>query len=345
MRVLVTGGTGKVGRAAVERLIRSGHQVKVIGRSADMEIAGGEYARCDVNDYPELRRQAEGVDGIVHLAAIPNPAQGPGEEIFRVNCEGTFNLYQAATEAGIKRVVSASSINALGFFFGVKSFPLRYLPIDEEHPCVTTDPYSFSKQIMEATAAYFWRREGISGVCLRLPGVFEMNDERMARMGEHAQRAKENIGELLELPEAEQRARVEDIWAEIETRRTERRYENRDKWHRAPRGKRMMSGAITNFFASIDARESAQAIEKGLLGEYEGSHPLFVNDSHNRLGIGAETLASLFFPRVTQRKRPFVGTETLVSIDRARQLLDFEPEFSVGRLSPNGETGMDGAVA
>jgi nucleoside-diphosphate-sugar epimerase len=93
------------------------------------------------------------------------------DALFHINCTGTFNVYQAAAEEGIKRVVSASSINALGFNFGGVPFQLSYLPIDEAHPTQTSDVYSLSKQILEDTADYFWRRDGISGVCLRLPFV------------------------------------------------------------------------------------------------------------------------------------------------------------------------------
>ena len=85
----------------------------------------------------------------------------------------------------------------------------------------------------------------------------------------------------------------------------------------------------SNFWASIDARDSAQAIEKGLLADYQGSFPLFINDSHNFSGIETETLAGLFFPGVKTRKRPIEGTESLVSIDKARALLGFEPEHSI----------------
>ena len=48
-------------------------------------------------------------------------------------------------------------------------FDIEYFPIDEAHPDFTTDAYSFSKRILEETAAYFWRREAISGVQLRFP--------------------------------------------------------------------------------------------------------------------------------------------------------------------------------
>jgi len=328
MRVLITGGLGKVGQEAVKRLVANGHEVKVIGRRPDLEVEGGEYQPCDITDYASLREQVRGIEGIVHLAAIPNPGDETGATIFNINCAGTFNIYQAAAEEGIKRVVSASSINALGFHYSTQPFTLSYFPIDEEHPCQTTDPYSFSKQVMEDTAAYFWRREKISGVCLRLPGVFEMTAEHRVRIAERTAAERQRVEELLALPEKERQRQMREIWEEIERTRSVRLLEQRDRQRRTSQLLGSLRGGITNFWANIDARDSAQALEKGLLADYEGSHPLFVNDSHNRLGIESENLAQLFFPEVTERKQPLRGTETLVSIDRARELLHFEPEFS-----------------
>jgi hypothetical protein len=63
-----------------------------------------------------------------------------------------------------------------------------------------------------------------------------------------------------------------------------------------------------------------------LTASYEGSHPLHVHDPDNWSGIESETLARLFYPEVAARKRPLVGTETLISIERARRLIGFEPE-------------------
>jgi nucleoside-diphosphate-sugar epimerase len=83
-----------------------------------------------------------------------------------------------------------------------------------------------------------------------------------------------------------------------------------------------------NLWAILDVRDAAQAIEKGLSASFEGSHPLFVNDRFNSAGIASETLISLFFPQVKTRKRPLMGNEALVSIERARQLIGFEPEYS-----------------
>jgi nucleoside-diphosphate-sugar epimerase len=87
MKILVTGGTGDVGRATVARLVQNGHSVRVIGRRAyadlDHELlgegffCGAEYVQCDVNDYEALRKQVRGMEGIVHLAAIRQPMAAP----------------------------------------------------------------------------------------------------------------------------------------------------------------------------------------------------------------------------------------------------------------------------
>lgn len=333
MKVLVTGGTGNVGRAAVARLVEHGHAVTVIGRRPRLEIEGAAYAQCDINDFAALSEQMRGMEGVVHLAAIPHPSMAPGEEIFRVNCEGTFNVYRAAANAGIRRVVSASSINALGYNFGIKNFDLGYFPMDEAHPSFTTDPYSFSKQVMEEIGAYFWRREGVSSVFLRLPAVFEMEGEATARVRAFLDGVREQTEALLALPEAERREQVTAIVGGFEMLRAQRAWEKPDSWRNLreiPNSMAMFGRS--NFWASIDARDSAQAIEKGLLADYEGSHPVYVNDSHNFAGVPTATLVEIFFPDVTTWKRPVTGTETLVSIDKVRKLLGFEPEYSISRF-------------
>lgn len=331
MRVLVTGGTGIVGREAVKRLVAHNHDVTVIGRRPGFEIEGATYKQCDIVDFARLTEVVQDIDTIVHLAAIPNPALGTGEEIFLANDTGTFNVYRAAANAGIRRIVSASSINALGYNFGIKRFRLQYFPMDEAHPSFTTDPYSFSKQIMEEIGYYFWRREGISSVFLRLPGVYEITDENADRIKGWRTRAMAMYQELLDHPEDEQRKIAEEIIAQHDRFREARAFEPGEtklNYREIPNAGIMFG--YSNFWASIDARDSAQAIELGLVADYEGSHPLWINDSHNSAGVPTQKLVELFYPDVPLR-RDLTGTESLVSIDKARELLGFEPEYSVSR--------------
>ena len=298
MKVLVTGGTGNVGKAAVRRLVESGHSITVIGRREGIEIEGARYASCDINDYPALLSVLKGHEAVVHLAAIPDPAGNPGRELFRVNDLGTFNIFEAAAEAGIERVVSASSINAFGFFYGDRGFPIDYLPIDEEHEGVATDAYSFSKQIMEKIGSYFWERDGLSGTMLRLPGVVE--HEQMLKYQDNPPDAGALFArELLELPpdecvveiqrmsDAYDRFRRSHRWDTIQSEKDwDQAYENLEAGTTEEELDLMQWRA--NFFTYLDELDSAQAIELSLTADYQGNHPLYVNSSRNTLGLSVE---------------------------------------------------------
>jgi len=345
MRIAVTGGIGNVGRTTVARLLRHGHAVRILDRSAPEAIEeqlwetvqGAEYHQVDTTDYAGLAPLFEGMDAVVHLAAYASPHPAPSHEIFRVNCDGTFDVYQAAANAGIKRVVCASSINALGYNFGIKGFPIQYFPIDEEHPTFTTDIYSFSKGILEETAAYFWRREGISGVCLRFPGVMNPALRRGNWINFFRDGARVAFDAVMALPPDKRAERLRALVERQEAWRAERPHEwrpgaSRWMWDRleGPRlPEELLMWGRTDFWAIIHVEDVAQAIEKGLMAEYEGSHPIFVNDKHNALGVPSQQLAEFFFPEVTTWKRPVEGNETLVSYERAQALIGFEPEHPI----------------
>jgi nucleoside-diphosphate-sugar epimerase len=208
MRVLVTGGSGAVGKAVVDRLVNSGYSLRVIGRKPGLKIEGAEYQTCDVNDFARLQEVMRGCEAVVHMAAIPNPALATPDEIIRVNCAGTFNVFQAAAQEGIRRVIQASSINAAGQFFGVKPAPLHYLPIDEEHPVFQPTPTPF-KNIIEQVGDYFWhQRRHLQ------PGV---PAARVAPAGIHPDLRsgggfKRFAAELLQKPPEELRAWFDEAW-------------------------------------------------------------------------------------------------------------------------------------
>jgi nucleoside-diphosphate-sugar epimerase len=198
MKIFVTGGLGVVGKPVVRRLVQNGHQVRVVDRQAGDCVEGVECIPCDVTDFAAVREQVRGQEAIVHLAAIPAPMMASGEEIFRINCAGTFNVYEAAAQEGIHRIATASSINWLGFYYGVRSSDIHYFPVDEDHPNFTTDAYSFSKQVTEDIAAYYGRREGISSTCLRMPGVIEFKEEWLPRRKEWIVQTRKTFAELSE---------------------------------------------------------------------------------------------------------------------------------------------------
>jgi len=348
MKVAVTGGIGRVGRTTVRRLIARGHTVRVMDRvpageikpETAEEIRDAEYRQVEITDFESLRGQFDGLDAVVHLAALASPGAGPEHVVYDINTRGSFNVYRTAADAAIKRVVSASSINALGYNYGVKAFPIQYFPIDEAHPDFTTDPYSFSKRVLEETADYFWRREGISGVCLRFPGVYRTDARRMARRSEYMEMRSRAVETFLGWSEDERRSRARAAIARSEdfreTRMKERPFEEQRKhWEKRrsegpPPPEMMLCWGRTDFWTLINGLDVAQGIEKGLTADYEGSHPLFINESRNVLGVESELLLRYFFPDVAERKHRIAGAEALVSTERARALIGFDPEHWVG---------------
>ena len=301
-----------------------------------MDVPGATYRQCDINDYDSLIRELAGFEAIVHLAAVPNPAMEPGREVFRVNDLGTFALFEAAAAHRIRRFVGASSINALGYFFGKRSFPIQYLPVDAEHPTFATDAYSFSKQVMEDVGRYFWNRDGIASVMLRLPGV--MPHARVLELAEHGadriKRQRELAEEILAMPDDERRNCLKRMHREYDAYRATGVMETpadgeRPETPPIDQKELRLMHTKANFWAYLDDSDCAVCIEQALVAEYEGSHTMFVNAHKNLMGLDKAELAKLFYPVVPELRGQHPGDDCLVGIDRARTLLGFDPKYTV----------------
>lgn len=171
-RVLVTGGSGGLGRWVVRELLGHGYTVVSADRRPPEEPeVGVRYAELELTDVKEVERALDGCDAAVHLAAIPAPGGRPDEEVFANNVLGTFAVFQAASHLGVGRVVAASSTAALGAAFAPQPFGPRYVPIDEAHPLLPQDPYGLSKEVGERVGAAFGRRGGLSVTALRFHHV------------------------------------------------------------------------------------------------------------------------------------------------------------------------------
>lgn len=336
MRVCLTGGAGLIGRAAAEYLLERGHSVHMIDVAAETDAPHTTYASIDVTDYAALFAQIRGCEAVVHLAAIRNATRDPGHEVYRVNMTGTFNVFEAAAQHGIKRVVQASSINALGCAWAVGDWTPRYLPVDEDHPLTPTDPYSFSKQQIEEVGDYYWRRERISSVALRLPGIYSPEKRRDSQAVQGRARMRAFLDGFVALPMAERERQIEAVRAAALAYRAGRGLEYpHGRWKIDPidgiddRLTHAYMFDRFNLWASMDVRDAAIAIEQALTAEYDGSHAVFVNDTHNSLDYDTHTLVRLFLPEVSDFRRPLVGSEALISTERARGLIGFQPHYSV----------------
>jgi nucleoside-diphosphate-sugar epimerase len=164
-RVAVTGSSGRLGRLIVRDLLAAGHDVVGMDRSPGTADAG-RFVQGSILDADSLATAFAGADTVVHTAALLSRGNTQ-PDIFEVNTRGTWNVFDAAARAGVRRVVSFSSECAVGQCFQRVATLPRYLPIDEAHPLEPQDSYSLSKQLGEDIARAFHRSGGPSVVILR----------------------------------------------------------------------------------------------------------------------------------------------------------------------------------
>ena len=169
MKTCVTGSSGRAGRAVVADLAAHGHEVvgaDLVGPSGDGGPA--EFVRADLTDYGQAAEVLRDVDAVVHLANIPAPGLRTPAVTFNDNMTMNFNVFHAAAQAGVRRVVWASSETTLGLPF---STPPRYAPVDEDHYPVPTSAYALSKVASETVAAHIAQWSAIPFVALRFSNI------------------------------------------------------------------------------------------------------------------------------------------------------------------------------
>lgn len=179
MRVLVTGGSGKLGRAAVAELLVHGHQPVVADRQPpDPAGQDAPFREVDLTDPGQVLSVLYGCDAVLHLGAIPGLGRLPDEQVFFNNTRATYSVLHAAALLGVRRAVIASSLSALGLAWAVHPFLPHYAPVDEDHPLLPQDPYGLSKVVDEQTAAMFHRRTGMAIVALRFHWIVTPEEAR-----------------------------------------------------------------------------------------------------------------------------------------------------------------------
>ncbi len=160
MRIAVTGGSGRVGRAVIDLVLAQEHSVVSIDRTQPgpaADQANVPFVQVDMMDYADVERALEGCDALIHLAAIPAPGGHPDHVVHNNNVVSSYNALLAAAQLEIKHVCQASSVNATGAAYS-RSPHYDYFPLDEEHPTYNEDPYSLSKWICEQQADSIARR-------------------------------------------------------------------------------------------------------------------------------------------------------------------------------------------
>jgi len=273
-RICVTGASGKAGRAVVRDLLEHGYDVAATDVAASRADIESGMLRAELTDYGQAVETLRGVDAVVHLANIPAPGIYTPAVTFSANITMNFNVFQAAAELGLSRVVWASSETTLGLPFEV---PPRYAPVDEDHYPLPTTTYALSKVASETIAGQIAWWSGIPFIALRFSNIMAPADYQ-------------------EFP---------SFWPEPWRR----------KW---------------NLWGYIDERDVAAACRLALQAPaeaVEGSPAFIIAAADTVMNRPSAGLLAEVFPdvRLTREVGEF---GTLLAIDRARQVLGFEPRHS-----------------
>ena len=172
MRIVVTGATGKAGRWVARDLGEHGHDVLGV----DLVRGTGPHGSSNIVDLTDLGQCLEviaGADAVVHLAAIPAPEIHPEGETFRNNILSTYNVFSAATQQRVQRVVWASSETVLGLPFDRAP---DFAPIDETIEPRPESSYALSKLLGEEMARQANRRSGVPFLSMRISNIMEPDD-------------------------------------------------------------------------------------------------------------------------------------------------------------------------
>lgn len=167
MKVLVTGAGGRIGKI-FRRFYRDYYSLRLMYHRTPVEAASNEeVVKADIRDFDSVLKAIKGMEAVVHLAANPK-VNAPWNSVLELNIIGTYNVFEAARIAGVKKVVFASSNHACGFAV------LESDLVGPDAPIRPDSLYGVSKVFGEALGRYYSDKFGLSVICLRIgacPGL------------------------------------------------------------------------------------------------------------------------------------------------------------------------------
>ncbi|GAA0361759.1 NAD(P)-dependent oxidoreductase [Microbispora corallina] len=270
-KICVTGASGKLGRAVVRDLLEHGHEVVATDVRPGPSDLGAQVLVADLTHYGQATEVLDDVDVVVHLANIPAPGIRTPSETFNANTTMNSNVFLAAAQRKVGRVVWASSETTLGLPFDV---PPRYAPVDEAHYPHPTSTYALSKVVTETLAEHVAQWSGIPFVALRFSNVLGPDDYRS----------------------------FPGYWDDPRLRR----------W---------------NLWGYIDIRDAAAACRLALDAPVQGAQSFVIAAADTVMNRPSADLMKEVFPEV-EITRELGEFETLLAVDRAREVLGFVPRHS-----------------
>jgi nucleoside-diphosphate-sugar epimerase len=166
-RILVTGAAGRIGTSLRESL--SDHRLHLHDRDlSGVQVRDNEVAfEGDIADFEGVEKAAAGCDAVIHLAADPR-VSASWEDLRSPNIDGTYNVFEAARQAGARRLVFASTNHVTGMLDQQQRWP-----IDPAGDIAPDSLYGASKAFGEALGRYYAETSELSVVCLRIGWVLE----------------------------------------------------------------------------------------------------------------------------------------------------------------------------
>ena len=200
MRVVVTGGSGRLGQFVVRELFTHAHQVCAVDVSKPRECPAPTYV-ADLSVIDSLFEHFKNADAVIHLARHRFPYTESGfnsstqrweftdvagdAERFNLNVAITNNVLTAAQLAGARKVVCGSSLAVYGFCYPTTPLIPDYLPVDEEHPLRPQDPYGLTKLVGEKLCDALGQKCGMQIASLRFSGIY--TEEHRPRLAERSE--------------------------------------------------------------------------------------------------------------------------------------------------------------
>jgi nucleoside-diphosphate-sugar epimerase len=278
-KVAITGGSGKLGRAVINELYAHGYTVFNFDLVPPPSPSPATFTRIDLRDYGQAIEALrgvdslhDGVDALVHLAAIPGPTHAGNATTFVNNITCSYHVYSAARAAGITNIVWASSETLYGYPF---HRPPPYVPVDEDCPARPEVAYALAKCLEEEMAEQLcrWSPE-LKMIGLRFSNVVDETD-----------------------------------------------YPEFPGFDRDP------SARSWNLWSYIDSQDGAQAVRKALEYQATGAHVFGIAGPDTVMLRPTSALLDEMLPDV-ERRAFFTGNEALISIEKARAVLGYEPTRS-----------------
>ena len=279
-RVVVTGGSGRLGVKVIDELIVRSLNV------LSVDLKRPEKLQCpflpaDLTNAAVVQDVLSGADAVIHLGAVPGPTSQPQPVTFQNNVQSTWNVAHAAATLGLRRLVFASTVFTLGWHESGTAYWPQYVPVDEDHPLTPFEAYGLSKVVGEETVAAACRRSNLTAVSLRIMNVIQ--EEGYFAMP-------------WPMPTKEQPTRFV-LWP------------------------------------YVDVRDAAVACCQALTAEVECHEAIYIAAEDIRFDAPTERLLREFAPSVKVRQ-PIAGSDSVISIEKAKRLLRFRPQHTWRNLKP-----------